>query len=378
MDEKLRTVVIDNGSYNCKAGFAGDDSPSVVFPSVVGRPKLHGVPLGFGMADDQTFVGDRAEAKRGILTLRYPVEHGFVTNWDDMERIWHHAFYNELSVAPEEQPVLLTEPPLNPKASRQKMTQVMFETFNVPAMYVGNHGKFAVHAAGRTSGVVLECGADVTHCVPVYDGYALPHTIKRVDLAGINLTDYFMKLLTDRGYSYSKDAVRYIKEDACYVALDFDEELTKAAEWSRLEESYELPDGTEILIGDERFRCPEVLFNPTILGRATPGIHESLNHSIITCGVDIRRDMYTNILISGGSTKFNGFPERLKKEVERIAPKTFSASRVNVIAPTPTDQQFFVWLGGSMFASHSSFKNQWISKEEYDEVGPDIVDRKCF
>lgn len=247
-------IVIDNGSGTIRAGFAGEEIPSCYFPSFVGRPKHPRVMAG-GLEGD-SFIGQRAQDLRGLLKIRYPLEHGIVTNWEDMESIWHYVYENELKTLPEEHPVLLTEPPLNPRANRDMAAQLMFEAFNVPALYMSIQAVLSLYASGRTTGVVLDSGDGVSHAVPVFEGFAIPNSIRRIDVAGRDVTEQMQLLLRKAGHvlhtSAEKEVVRMIKEKVCYVSLDPKRE---EKEWMNSYHKsdakaidYTLPDGHKIKV----------------------------------------------------------------------------------------------------------------------------------
>ncbi|KAL5015718.1 hypothetical protein ScPMuIL_005307 [Solemya velum] len=369
-DSDIATLVIDNGSGICKAGFAGDDAPRAVFPSIIGRPKFEGIMVGMGQKE--TYIGDEARGRRGILELTYPIQHGIVKNWDDMEKLWHNTFYNELRVAPEDHPILLSEAPLNPKCNREKMAEVMFENFKAPSLYVAIQAVLALYASGRTTGLVLDSGDGVTHSVPICEGYMMTHAIARQDFAGRDLTEYLGKILLERGYSFTsgaeRDIVRDIKEELCRVALNCEQETSSKCQ----EKTYKLPDGQVLTIGDEMVRCPEALFQPSHMGLEAVGIHEAADNSIKKCDIDNRRILYGNIILSGGSTLFPGFGNRLKKEIVALVPPTV---KTKVVAPA--ERKYSVWIGGSILASMTAYRQMWVSKAEYDECGPQIIHKKC-
>eukprot|EP00164_Ancoracysta_twista_P011629 GFYU01017998.1.p1 GENE.GFYU01017998.1~~GFYU01017998.1.p1 ORF type:complete len:380 (-),score=106.84 GFYU01017998.1:154-1293(-) len=367
-------VVIDNGTGVLKAGFAGEDAPKAVFPAFVGRPKHTKVMV--GAVEGNSFVGSKAEDLRGILTCNYPVEHGIVTNWADMELIWTHVYSNELKIQSEEHPVLLTEAPLNPRYNREKAAEIFFETFNVPALYISLQAVLSLYSSGRTTGVVLDSGDGVTHCVPVYEGYSMPHAITRVDVAGRDVTDYMQILLRKSGYRFhttsEREIVRMIKEKCCYVALNPQKEEGFETETTD-QHSFKLPDGNVIQLGPERFRAPEILFQPSLIGLEYSGVQDVLVDTISKCDMDLRKTLYSNIVLSGGSTMFKRFGDRLLSEVKKYAPKD-----IKIRISAPPERKYSAWMGGGILASLGTFKQMWISSEEYFEDGVSIVHRKTF
>lgn len=370
-DPHIPAVIFDIGSGLCKAGLSSDTVPRSVISSVVGRTKTEFSLMGVNRK--KYYVGEEAQALRGILKLTYPIEHGIVTSWPDMEKIWQHLYNCELHLQSNERPVLLSESPLNPTYNREKMAEVMFESFNVPAMYVELQATLSLYASGRTSGLVMDIGDGVTSTFPIFEGFHLPHAGNRLNIAGRDITDYFMRLLTETGLSFvssaEKEIARDIKEKLCYVALDAKKEMQKDPKNCLTD--FTLPDGKVITVGHQRFRAPETLFTPSNNGVEAPGVHTMIYDSILRCTMDIRRPLFENILLAGGSTLFPGLEERVHNEIQTLAPGTV---KVKIIAPN--DRHFAAWIGGSILTGLESFREMWITSVDYKEFGSAIVHQK--
>ncbi|OWF34768.1 actin, muscle-like [Mizuhopecten yessoensis] len=362
-------LVVDNGSHSCKAGFANENTPRVFIPSIVGHPRDELK----GTSKKDCFIGGEVRDIREMLALRNPIEFGVINNWDGMEKLWQYIFHDQLRAPPDEHPVLLTRPPHNPRGVTEKMTEIMFETFNTPALYIAVTGELSLLSIGQDTGLVLDSGEITTHAMRIYKGRCASLRCDRVDYAGQDLTSYLTRKLREKGCSFTKgteyDVVRDIKRTMCCVSSDFESDLSS----SGTETIYQLPDGSKINIGNERFHCPEILFNPKTDGIEFPGIHELINITIQKADASLHKDMYNNIVLSGGTTMFPGIAERLTKELKCGLNVT---AEVNVIADKNRD--YLAWTGGAMAGNLSTFEKICVKIEEYDEVGPALCTQKYF
>jgi len=381
----MNCVVCDNGTGFVKVGYAGENFPRSIFPSMVGRPILRAEEaVAEGVVLKEVMVGDEAADPkvRPSLDCAYPVEEGRVKNWEDMMHLWNYTFYEKLAINPNEHKILLTEPPMNPAKEREQLVTTMFETYGFNQINISIQAMLTLYAQGLFTGVVVDTGDGVTHTVPVYDGFVPQNLIKRLNVAGRHITQYMIKLLLLRGYAFNRTAdfetIRQIKEKFCYVAYDIDVERRLALETTVLEENYTLPDGRVIRIGRERFEAAEALFNPDLMDveSKTGGMSEMVFRMIQEADMDTRTAYYKHIVLSGGSSMYPGLPSRLEKDItkfyhdEVLQGDTARLKKFKLRIEDPPRRKHMVFLGGSVLADIMKDRGEfWMSKAEYDDQG---------
>lgn len=385
-----RVVVCDNGTGFVKCGFAGANFPSAIFPSLVGRPVLRSEEKVQNVQLKDIMVGDEASQLRNMLQVTYPLDNGIVRNWEDMNHVWDYTFNEKLKVGdPKNCKIMLTEAPMNPQQNRKKMIEIMFEKYGFHSAYISIQAVLVLYAQGLLTGVVVDSGDGVTHVVPVYQGFSMPHLTQRLDVAGRDVTRYLIKLLLLRGYAFNRTAdfetVRQIKEKLCYVGYDLELEKRLSEETTVLVEKYTLPDGRVINVGGERFMASEVLFKPYLIDIEGGGMAEKLFNAINKADMDLRPEFYQHIVLSGGSTMYPGLPSRLEKELRELYHKNVAKGNKAVTdkfkcrIEDPPRRKHMVFLGGAVLAE--IMKNDekfWMTKQEYQERGIDFVLKKCF
>ncbi|NIQ07246.1 MAG: actin family protein [Candidatus Korarchaeota archaeon] len=373
--EEAKPVVIDVGTGYTKAGVAGEEAPRVVMPSTVGDPKHEATMLGEESYLKEFYVGRDATNMRGVLKLKWPLERGIIEDFDSWEKLINFTYYNELGIHPDERPVLLTEAAFSPRKNRETMAEIMFETFDVPALYVETQALLSLYASGNTTGLVIDSGEGVTHIVPVNQSFLLRHAIKRMNIAGRDVNRKLGELLQSKGFyldsSGGREIVRDIKEQLAYFALDYENELEKAKKTPKaIAEEYVLPDGQAVTLVDERFRAPEILYRPLMAGVERDSFSRIAYEALMDCDIDVRPQLYSTITISGGNTLIENFPERLEKEVKNLVPKR---AREQVTVEALPDRQYAVWIGGAILASLPAFKDKMITKKEWKKEGPSTL-----
>jgi len=373
-------IIIDNGSGTTKAGFAtkeGHHGPKIEFPSIIGRPR-HKSLNQIGGRPDAIFVGAEAEAKRGILKCSYPVEKGYVQNIQDTYLLWLEA----LRMLPDgmakvkDTGLVLTEAPLNSWKNREELVELALEKLQAAGVSLQVQGVLSLYSYGNITGTVCEIGDGVTHTIPIFDGFCLPHAVNRVDIGGRDLTSYMQKLMMEEGVSLTSSAefeiVRDLKEKYCKVSQSFASDIEKKSGYEEV--SHTLPDGQVIKINSQQIRVPEALFDPSMIGADEKGIHQMVADSVKKSDIDLREDLYANILLSGGSSMFGGIESRLQSEVQSLIP-----SAVKSKVKAERHRKFGAFIGGAMVASLPTFdESMYITRSELREYGPDIITRKCF
>mmetsp|Transcript_66914 Transcript_66914/g.160230 ORF Transcript_66914/g.160230 Transcript_66914/m.160230 type:complete len:390 (-) Transcript_66914:35-1204(-) len=380
---QLPAVICDTGTGGIKAGFAGDTEPRVTIPTLLGR-----ADEASGAADAESMVvGEMASAARSTCVLSHPIQHGVVKDWAGMEAIWDHTW--ERLGLPEdfsELRVVQTEAALNPRGNREKIVEVMFEKYGFGAVNMSVQAILALTARGSNTGFVVDSGDGVTHLVPVTQGYLQPNLVQRMDLAGRQVTSHLMKLLVGQGHPLNArtdfETVREMKQRLCYVAHDFAAEQRLARETTVVDRTYTLPDSRVLRIGAERFVAPEVIFQPGLIGHDGKGLSELVYETIRKSDIDLQKQYFKSIILSGGTTMFPGMSTRLEKDIsqlyfEKVLQRDKSRrSMFSVRVDDPPFRQNMVFQGGSILAqAYSSEHPWWITRAEFMEGGAAVIER---
>ncbi|KAI8997231.1 actin family [Pilobolus umbonatus] len=420
--DEVNALVLDIGTSMTRAGYAGEDTPRVMYPTSVGyidnevSMDIDGDTTQEQQYKREYYIGDNKLNKfKSGMEIKNPMKEGIVDDWDAIEQIWNTTFSTMLRINPEDHPLLCTEPAWNTNMNREKSIELAFEKFNFPAFYLAKDAVMTAFSVGRATALVLNSGGGMTSAVPVYDGYVLNKGILRQPVGGDMLGEIIKKQLKEsldytitphyriakktpvavdeppqielrdldgitnsfNDYQISRVLDEY-KETICQVSeVTYDEGLLS----SRPKKLFEFPDGFSHSFGIEKYQIPEVLFQPSMMDSETNedqkeylGVHEMVYNSINNCDVDLRPLLFNNVVVTGGNTLFDGFNERLNFELPLKAP----GSKIKIHASgNTTERKSSSWLGGSILASLGTFHQLWISKKEYDEYGSSVIHRKC-
>ena len=405
MDQILPVVVLDNGSGYLKAGFSNELTPKISIPALIGRQMLrYGEKINIDFDNEgkkpkiqykEIMIGDEVIPYRSLLELSHPLSEGIIQNADDLYKLWEYAFTNKLKIDdPSEQKVIVTEAPMNPISNKVTICEILFEQFGVKALNIEPQAKCSLFCEGIDTGVVIDSGDGVTHCIPISDGTILRYNIERLNLAGRHITEYLIRLLQKKGYSFNSSAdfelVREIKEKFCFVSNDINADRRLERTTSYFNSFYLLPDQTRIHLSDEKFEAPEILFNPYLVGRDEDGVHEMVFKSINSCPIDTRIGLYNSMVLSGATTLFPGFTTRLENEMKSLFKKNNikldKKGKVSINVIDSPRRRYSVFVGASIIGNYynnNADSDYWITVNEWLECGENydakqkIIKEKC-
>ena len=396
-------IVLDNGSGYLKAGFSNQSSPDICIPALVGREILrYGEKIDLNKIKEtkrkseqkklikqmikehhlkEIMIGDEIIGFRSLLELSHPVSEGIITDEEDLYRLWDYTLSQKLKIEdPSDKKIIVTEAPLNPLNNKIKICEILFEKIGVGAINIEPQAKCSLFAEGIDTGIVLDSGDGVTHCIPVSDGAILKHSIERMDIAGRHITEYLVRLLQKKGYAFNSSAdfdfVRELKEKYCFISNDIESDRKLERQTTFYNSYHLLPDETRIRISDEKFEAPEILFNPSLIGKEYDGIPYMMMKSINKCPIDCRVGLYSGIVLSGANTLFPGFASRVENEIKKLYKQTAlklakeKKIKININVIDSPKRKYSVFIGASIIANHynnEENEDYWITRDEWLE-----------
>ena len=354
-------IIIDLGSSEIKAGFSGEEKPKVIFKSYIGEPKYNKVFSALYKVNQgkiEQYIGEDCFKNIGLLKLRHPINHGILSNEQDIMPLFNYI-YAKLGINTEEiseHPLLITEPLLNPFSNREKIANALFDYLGIPSVFFASQPILSLFYNSSTSGIILESGEAVSQSCIVYEGYSLPNTYERYDYGGGDVTEYLRLLLKKKGYKlFHSNEYRLIsdmKEKFCFFLpenknLDFDK-VKQALNIKR--SNYYLPDGASVSLGDERIIASEILFKPELIGKEYLGLSDIILSSINKAEIQLRPKAFENIVLSGGNTAMRGLGDKMKEDIFKKSNKIVKINVNSVKEP-----QLSCWGGGNIISCLSDF-----------------------
>eukprot|EP00047_Mylnosiga_fluctuans_P005309 m.239711 g.239711 ORF g.239711 m.239711 type:complete len:432 (+) comp13529_c0_seq1:29-1324(+) len=422
--DEVGAVVFDIGTHTTKAGYAGEDTPKGAFPSAVGvRPaelenmmetsdETDGPAKKKSIRSTYSIGTTNIATPRKDMAFAKPLKDGLVDDWDVVEQLLNYSYSHVLRCESNDRPAMMSEASWNTKELREKMAEILFEKYQVPAMYLCKSAVLSSFSAGRSTALVLDVGASGASAVPVYDGLVLGRGIRRNILGGDYLTMQYKQLLegpmgipivpqyligkkhaVPEGQAARFDprapppnATPSFHEYMCNeVVRDFQASVCRISDHAFSEQSltgiptthYEFPNGYNANFGIERYRISEAFFDPKghspVAGLV--GHTALVADSIRSCDVDMQQTLWSSVVLSGAATLVTGYVERIHNDMSRVAPQ---GNKYKVIAsPSSQERMFSAWIGGSMLASLGSFQQLWLSRSEYNEHGRAAIEKKC-